>query len=412
MASGDKSLSISFDYESGKSKIEKDRSSEFSDKLACSFELDDISEKRMRNALDLVDEDNEKNILVLNNFLKKQYRYDSEEESMILNVFLPPLTCSTIIFSIVGWIWISTSICLSKYVYFYDILSIWEDIYGRAIVGLIISYFVVLINRAPLWDNPPSIRFRLFLMQIIFVAAIILIMMTLNQLPAVEVTAILLNFYVFQQKIFLLFSLFGLIILSNPINIFDPNVDGIFPVIWMVIALFLLIMGKVISRQIKQSIYLSTEMFLFNFSCLVIIPILMMAVFTMESLQLKYGMLEIWYLVVNGFVTWLGIYLFVISFNRDKRKLLEIVAYLSLILTGFCEYFLNYTPKQIDEIINTDVLNPGDTSTPRQVGLWTYVGIAWMLILRFLFWLYKVFQAGKRRNSSVYSDYFLTNFID
>ena len=68
-------------------------------------------------------------------------------------------------------------------------------------------------------------------MQIIFVAAIILIMMTLNQLPAVEVTAILLNFYVFQQKIFLLFSLFGLIILSNPINIFDPNVDGIFPVI-------------------------------------------------------------------------------------------------------------------------------------------------------------------------------------
>ena len=331
---------------------------------------------------------------------------------MILNVYLPPLSWFTVILSIIAWIWISVSIWLSKYVYFYDILSVWEDIYGRAIVGWILSYFIVSINRASLWDHPSSIRFRLFIIQIVFVAAIILIMITLKQLPAIEVVAITLNFYVFQQKVFLLFSLFGLIILSNPINLFDPNGDGIFPVIWMVIALILLIMGKVIVRQIKQNIYLSVEMFLFNFSLVVIIPILMLAVFSMESMQLKYGMLEIWYLMVNGFLFWLGIYLFVITFNRDKRKILEIIAYLSLIIAGFSEYSLDYTPIQIDEIINSDILNPGDTSQPRGVGAWTYVGIIWMLFIRFIFWIYKVIQAAKRRNSSVYSDNFLINFIE
>ena len=70
MNSQEKSPSISFNYESSNSKIVPSHSSEFSEKLAWGFELDDISEKRLRNALDQVDEDNERNILVLNNFLK------------------------------------------------------------------------------------------------------------------------------------------------------------------------------------------------------------------------------------------------------------------------------------------------------------------------------------------------------
>ena len=137
---------------------------------------------------------------MLTNYLKKHNHFDSEENSVVLNAYLPPLTPIVIVVSIISWTWISISLWLSKYAYSRGILSIWEDIYGRAIVGWILSYIVVLGNNASLCDSPSIIRYKLFFLQIALVSAFILIMLSLQYISTLEVIAILLSFYVYQQK--------------------------------------------------------------------------------------------------------------------------------------------------------------------------------------------------------------------
>lgn len=349
---------------------------------------------------------------MLTNYLKKHNHFDSEENSVVLNAYLPPLTPTVVIVSIVSWVWFSISIWLSKYIYSRGILSIWEDIYGRAIVGCILSYVVVLTNKVSLCDSPANIRYKLFFLQIVFVLAFIFIMLSLQYISALEVVAILFNFYAYQQYKFMVFSVIGLTILANPLGIFVSGITRLLSVMWMVLAVVLLIIGKIITRQIKQNIYISVEMFLFNFSSLVIIPMLMIVVFSVSSMELSYGMLELWYIIVNGFITWLGIYTFVSFFNRDKRKVLEIVAYLSLVIIGISEVTINDSQNGTD--ISQTEISPDSIalSDPLYIGIWRIVGILVMVTFRFIFWLFKLLKALTGSDSYGYNEYFSANFID
>lgn len=124
------------------------------------------------------------------------------------------------------------SICLSKYVFSMNKLTVWEDIYGRSFVGAFLSYILVLYNRAGLCDSIPSeIRLKVFFAQIMFVVAFALVTISINHLSVFAVAAILLNFNAYSQKVFLIFSVAGLVILANPMNVLVDGVNTMVPII-------------------------------------------------------------------------------------------------------------------------------------------------------------------------------------
>ena len=217
--------------------------------------------------------------------------------------------------------------------------------------------------------------------------------------------------YISKNK-FLIFTVLGLVILANPLNVIATGGYRLIPIILMIAAVILLIIGKIITRQIKQHLFISVEMFLFNFSSLVIVPMLMVIAFSFTPLQMKYGVLELWYVIVNGFFFWLGIYTFVAFFNQDKRKVLEIVAYLSLLLIGLSEVLIKDN-QNLASGNQSD--NSPDSSTPQDpgyIGVWRIIGVLIMISFRFIFWVFKVLKAWSGSDSIGYNEYFSTNFID
>lgn len=69
----------------------------------------DCEKNRSRNALDIVEDDNEQNYQLLANFLKKQDNYGSEEPSHIIGSTYP-IFASTVVLSVGAWILISVSL--------------------------------------------------------------------------------------------------------------------------------------------------------------------------------------------------------------------------------------------------------------------------------------------------------------
>lgn len=91
---------------------------------------------------------------------------------------------------------------------------------------------------------------------------------------------------------------------------------------------------------------------------------------------------------MNGFLTWLGLYIFVVIFHQDKRKSLEINGFIALGFMGLCQIMLSYVPPIISETAGPN--SPGSTGAANPVeepslGVWEYVGIAVMIGFRFVF---------------------------
>jgi len=124
----------------------------------------DSSSDKAKNGLGQVDEEND-NYQLLTNFLKRQDQFVDDEPGSYIQGESYLLPASTIAMAVIGWLLIATSVCLSKYVYIKDRLSTWEDIYGRTLVGSILSYVLMVINNTSPFDIAPHIRNKLFLMQ-------------------------------------------------------------------------------------------------------------------------------------------------------------------------------------------------------------------------------------------------------
>lgn len=395
------------------------RASSSSDEMRhSSEELEDFTQKKERNALDQVDEDNAQNFQLLSNFLKRQDQFNSQELSDALGKHSPVLSSSVIVSSVVAWIFIGCSICFSKYVYNQNKLTVWEDMYGRTLVGSVMSYVAMTITDTSPFDISTDVRNRLFMMQTGFIIAFGLIMVAAQYLSSLTVIASLLLFYIFSEKIlginlvFIGIAICGMIILANPFGIFVEGADQIIPISLTAVALLLMVFSRVQCSHIKHSLPLSTGTFLFNFSTLLVVPSFMIVAFSVESSHVDYGTFEISYFLVNGVITWFGLYLIIQTFKIDKMHLLEVVGYSGLVYALIYQVVYNHlnastqdntltpSPTDVSGTNSTDT-NTNSTSTEPTsensgflpvptLGIWEYIGIAVMVGPRFGYSIYKL----------------------
>src|SRR5690606_19945936 len=137
-------------------------------------------------------------------------------------------------------------------------LSVWEDIYGRSLVGSVLSYILMMVKDTSPFDIPGHIRNRLFIMETCFITAFGLVMIGFKDLSILSATAIILTFNVFSDKfiglnmVFIIAAIGGMVIIANPFDLLVTNVNQMIPVISMGGALLLLSLGRQLCGHIKQ----------------------------------------------------------------------------------------------------------------------------------------------------------------
>lgn len=225
-------------------------------------------------------------------------------------------------------------------------------------------------------------------------------MVSIQELSILVVACALLVYFSFSEKFiginmfFVGCALTGTIILANPFDILNDHIENTFPVIGLMLGIFLLAIGRYLTAYIKQLVPLSTGKFLFNFATLLIVPSFMIVAFSIESSHVDYGVFEISYFVVNGVVTWLALYVVILVFQQDRKNYLEFIGY-SLIIYVLIYHFaferkdyeINSDASTTDEQTeNTSADNVGQT-----VHTWDYIGLVILIGLRFFYAIYKFF---------------------
>ena len=406
------SSSLSFDSKHSDNEAYRAWSSNHSDEGNLSLEMENFvqaNKNSSREGLDHVDEDNDNNYKLLSNYLKKQENYASEEDND--SKYSPTSSSISPVFIItyvITWIWISISIWFTKYMFSNSNMTVWEDIYGKVLVGSVLSYIMMTVKKTSPFDIPLEIRNRLYITQTWFVLAFWFTMISLQYLSALSVWAVLLNFYWFREKLFLSFAIFGMVILANPVEIFASNVDNIIPVILIGIALWWLIVSKILMKQVKLHISLTVGIFLFNFSTMLTIPLFIIIAFSIQSANIGYGIFEIVYFILNGVITWLGIHFFIQTIRIDKANRYELLCYSSIIYIWIYQliyYLVNDAETSLpaceSPIDSTEII---DQNTPSEqtksadqlwsysLGIWEYIAILIMIGFRcaYCIWKFKI----------------------
>lgn len=138
-----------------------------------------------------------------------------------------------------AWLCIAFSVCFSKFVYQEIRLTTWEDIYGRSLVGSILSYGLMMFRNTSPFDIPTHIRNKLFIAEVCFIVAFGLVMVGLKDLSVLTSISILLVYFIFCDQIlglnliFLVAAIGGFTILANPFGMFKADADQLFPVVGM-----------------------------------------------------------------------------------------------------------------------------------------------------------------------------------
>jgi len=176
-----------------------------------------------------------------------------------------------------------------------------------------------------------------------------------------------------------------------------------FPVAGMAVAVFLLAVGRYFTAHIRQLLPLSTGKFLFNFTILLIVPSFMIVAFSVEASHIDYGMFEISYFIINGFCTWLALYMIIQVFQQDKKHYLEFIAYSVVIYVVIFTLVIKEvkTEPPVQESVEGEGLGPDIIHSSASLGIWEYIAIAVMIGFRFIYSLHKffvVYQKNKERS--------------
>ncbi len=101
-----------------------------------------------------------------------KYHFENKELTMIKADREYSLSVVNIVLAIVAYLILSVSIFFSNYVYSLKKLSPWEDIYGRSLVGIVLSYVYMKMQGISPFELYSHIRVRMFIMQGIFILAL------------------------------------------------------------------------------------------------------------------------------------------------------------------------------------------------------------------------------------------------
>lgn len=264
----------------------------------------------------------------------------------------------------------------------------------------------MMIKDTSPFDIPTHIRTKLFFMQTAFIVAFGLAMVGLKSLTALTSISILLVYFTFSDKllgpnvVFAFTAIAGMIFLANPFSIFIEGVNQTLPVFCLGLAVFLIVVGRILCGHIKQSLPLSTGTFLFNFSTLLIVPAFMIVAFSIESSNVDYGTFEMIYFVVNGIITWLALYLIIQVFQQDRSNYLEVIGYSAFVYVVIYQFLhgqvqIGGTDQESPVVTDpntppSDGTTPSpDVITPTTLGIWEYVGLFFMVGLRFCYSIYR-----------------------
>ena len=408
-----KSYSFSFtnSYESKhtKNKEYKVCLSEQSSNKNLSFEMENflnIDKKYYQESLYIVDEDDELNVKFLTNFVKINWRSEAVSSTNKTSIWLSASPI-TILVSWLAWICISISLCLTKFILSEKRLTMWEDIYGKSIVGSVISYLVLTVNKESFLNISVGIRVKLLWILICFILAFWLTVMSLQYVSALSIWALLINFYGYKQRIFLIIWIIGIALLADPFNFQIPLNNYVIPAICLWISLVWLITGRILWEQIKEDLSLSVGTFLFNFWLMMFIPSFMIVAFSIESKTVSYSVHDLSYFILNGLVTWLAIYLFIQAIKLDKHNKYEIISFISLLFVGaFQVAYYFWTLKYKDQLSILDLDSPDSStySNIQSIENWEYIGIMVMVCFRFIHWFLKLIKECKQNRNKVKSN--------
>ena len=103
------------------------------------------------------------------------------------------------LYGVLTWLLITFSMVYTKHIY--TSLTIWEDIYGRCLIGTFVSFVYMSFADTSAFEISTSIRTKLFLMQLLFMLSFVLIMVSTNNLNILSVIAILLTFYTTRDQL-------------------------------------------------------------------------------------------------------------------------------------------------------------------------------------------------------------------
>ena len=399
-------FSNSYDSKRSKTKEYKVSSSDPSSSKNFSLEIDElfhINKKHYRDVLDIVDEDNEMNVKFLAKFLRKEERNgisSYSNDSSILSLISP----TAILLCICAWIWISVSLWLTKFIFSEKRLTMWEDIYGKSIVGSIISYIVITMRKESPLNISVQIRTKLFFMIVCFILAFCLAVMSLQYLSALSVWAILINFYGYKKRALMVIWAIGIIMLADPFNLFRSCDDYTIPSICLGICLICLISGKVLWDQIQQHISAPVGVFHVNFWMMMFIPSFMIVAFSIETKTVNYSVHDLSYFILNGTFTWLAIYLFVQAIKFDKNSMYGIVSISSIVIIGILQivyYIWKDSKSEVEIMQDTSSLLDSPTSDIQSTGDWEYFPVIIMLGFRLIFEVISLIKEYKSRKSLI-----------
>ncbi|CAI2370880.1 unnamed protein product [Moneuplotes crassus] len=385
-------------------KAHVSHSSTPSKKSSSESSLDRISKSRNHFEVELLDNENEKFLQDSSSFMDKKYNFDAREVQVKNRVRDYAVTALNVVWTAVAYLALALSMFLSNYVYSINKLNPWEDIYGKSLVGVMLSYLLMRVQGISPFELYSHIRVRIFVMEAIFITALCLIMYGVQQVSILTSASCLILFFVFTDhyfgltNIFIFMAIVGLTVLANPFGILRAGQNQEIPVICLALGSILLVLGRNSSDYVRQCLPISTGTFYFYLLCVMVVPALMIASFSIGSVQISYGFFEIGYFLVNGTLTWFAIWLVVKVMSFDKENYLETLAYTIIVYSILLTMIVNKY-KTNDGSGETEPQQGQSPSSPEvaptsegvaDLGFWEYLGIAVMIGLRFVYSVYKM----------------------
>lgn len=153
-------------------KAHLSHSSTPSKKSSSNSSSDDLNKSKENFEIELLNNDKEKFGHDSSSFMDKKYQLDHRELTMIKKDREYSVSPFNVVMAAVAYLILSISIFLSNYVYSINKLTPWEDIYGKSVVGTLLSYLVMKSQGISPFELYSHVRVRLFMMQGILIIAL------------------------------------------------------------------------------------------------------------------------------------------------------------------------------------------------------------------------------------------------
>ena len=177
MELGNISSSLLSSSKNGQSSPIKNEAGSSSHKLSSGINIElaetPMETPRDRNALDQIDND-DRMYQEMNKGIQRQDQYEFAAD--IDGDYVAPdvmISASTVFYAIFGWMFLSLSIHYRNYIEYTEEMriTIWEELYFRSLIGTVISYTSMSVQKTSPFDLSTHIRNKVYIMETAYIAS-------------------------------------------------------------------------------------------------------------------------------------------------------------------------------------------------------------------------------------------------